>query len=332
MTSREMAELTTAGSVPFECSPPEIQETHISFVLLCNAHVIKFKKPVTFDFLDFSTLELRKHFCNEEVRLNNRLSQGVYLGVEPLSLVQGRYILGDSSHVIDYGVRMKRMPSARRMDLLLKRKEVTSAHMDQLASQLVRFHKHAKRFPGVNGVDEAQILDLIHYENEAVTWLGRAYGDMIRQFCDFSQSYLNENKVFIRERADLEFTRECHGDLHTRNIFLLQEPVIFDCVEFSESLRNIDLLSEIAFLCMDLEDRGAQDLASHFFKSYNDQFTICRNSKDFDFFLFLKSYRANVRAKITLLALRNSDQSDETLRNEARQYLDLMEIYGKAIR
>ncbi|MEJ2004122.1 MAG: hypothetical protein P8X57_03965, partial [Cyclobacteriaceae bacterium] len=125
---------------PFICQAPEIEETHISYVILCENDVLKLKKSVKLDFLDFSTTDLRKHYCYEELHLNRRFAEAIYLDVLPVSITNGVYMVGNGDHIVDYAVHMKRMPSDRRMDILLDNNRLQYRSLDQLARILVDFH------------------------------------------------------------------------------------------------------------------------------------------------------------------------------------------------
>ena len=152
---------------------------------------------------------------------------------------------------------------------------------------------------------------------------------MIAKAVETSDRFLNNHAKLFRERLDSGFFRDCHGDLHTRNIFLLNEPVIFDCIEFNDEFRHIDILNEIAFLCMDLEANGASNLAAIFKKAYNRHLTVIRHREDELLFQYYKSYRANVRAKVNFFRARDAQDPKlvQAALDESIKYLTLMNKY-----
>jgi len=332
MNRDDIDNLIQKGSFPCACNQPELQETHISWIILCDQDVFKIKKPIHYDFLDFSTPEQRKYFCQEEVRLNNRLTQGIYLGVVTVSRLQDRFAIGTSmGKTIDFAVHMKRLPDQRRMDLLLTRGMVEDQDIFAIADQLITFHSKTTRFDNQDTEGLLVKVNAIQQHEQYVTQkLGEEYGIIIRQMIDLNTRFLNENHLMLQERGHSGFVRDCHGDLHSRNIFLAERPIIFDCIEFNPDYRRIDLLNEIAFFCMDLESFGCRELAEVFLEYYNTNYPICRNEKEYALFVFYKAYRANVRAKVNLLRA-ISDAHNDAYLGEAARYLDLMQGYSKEL-
>ena len=285
--------------------PPalEIQlvETHISWVILTDSFAYKIKKPLQLSFLDFSTLMKRKYYCEQEVLLNRRLAPEMYLGVLPVTSDSGNlWIGGKTGEVIDHVVWMRRMDDSRQMDLLLAKGEVEVGQMDKLAGILARFHQGAQRamkaetwkdlheeFADILG--QAPFLDT-YYEAGALAF--------IEEVVHWSYPFLRGIGGRIEQRKESGFVVDGHGDLHCRNIMLGDDPVIFDCIEFSEALRTLDVLNEVAFLCMDLERFGREDLASAFLDRYLGITGAMENGKDELLFLYYKLYRANVRIKV----------------------------------
>ena len=332
MHQGEIDDLVNRGTFPGACPVREIEETHISWVILCQNDVYKIKKPIRYAFLDFSTLEKRKQYCTEEVRLNRRLAPEMYLGVVPVTKQQNDLAIGGDGILIDYAVHMRRMPSDRRMDLLLRQHRVSHHDLDNLAAVLSDFHINAKRYlhddPGELLV---KVNDIGRHADDARQLLGGSYGDLIDEMCHYNEDFVRLRTQLFLMRAETGFYRECHGDLHSRNIFLLDQPVIFDCIEFNEEYRKLDLLNEIAFMCMDLDAFRAQNLSEYFFKACNSINEICRNSDEYMLFLFYKAYRANVRAKVNILRALSSEDNRTPLR-EARLYLMLMRSYLHELR
>ncbi len=306
-------------------------ETHISWVIVCDRFVYKIKKPIKYSFLDFSTLSKRKHFCEREIELNKRFSKGIYLAVVPISEYNGGYTLGSSKgKVIDYAVKMRKMDPQRQMDVLVLDNKVTEADMQQLARTIVDFHKDAAIIKEKNVLDVAIKFNDLEAEKEFLSQnINRRMGEVIDWAKQLSNAFLNRYKPLMEARLRSGFYRDCHGDLHSRNIFLLAEPQPFDCIEFNDDYRHIDLLNEVAFLCMDLDALGRSDLSNSFISQYNSLFTIMRNAKEKKLFGYFKAFRANVRAKVNSLRARSAlVETDKTKAlEEAAKYLELMEFY-----
>jgi aminoglycoside phosphotransferase family enzyme len=331
---------------PRPATTPEAVETHISLLLLTPAHVYKMKKPLQFSFLDFSSLAQRRYYCEEELRLNRRLAPEMYLAVQPVYQAGTQYQIGgpppESAEVIDYALQMRRMDRSREMDQCLAAGQVTGQHLSAIAQRLARFHAEAAVV--------AQPFDAAQYHNEfadlgqqaptAEQHLGPAARATIEQALDRAAAFLAEADVqtHLSWRHDAGLIRDGHGDLHSGNIFLTDPPVIFDCIEFNAEFRRIDLLSEIAFLAMDLEARGAPALAAHFYTAYLEAMQprlpagSLTGALPQRLFQYYKAYRANVRAKVSLLGAAGAEEAAhyEKQRRAAQQYLDLLSQYAAA--
>jgi len=278
-------------------------QTHISYVLLAGEHVYKIKKPVRFTFLDFSTLERRRHFCHEEVRLNRRLAPDVYLGVLAVSKDSGAYRLTaeDDPSAVEYVIEMRRLPAHRMLDQLLGRDAVTAAMIDAIADRLVEFHRRADAGPGVtvNG-DPAHVLAVLedNYTNARrfrdVTIAARD-DDAIQRF---ARGFLRTHDALFRRRQAEQRIRDCHGDLHSEHICCTDPLVIFDCIEFNSQFRYCDVASEMAFLAMDLDYHDQVELAARLIEHY----TAAAADPDLRRLLpFYQCYRAYVRGKVDSL-------------------------------
>lgn len=306
-------------------------ETHISWVLLTGDYAYKIKKPVDLGFLDFSTLERRKHCCEEELRLNRRLAPSLYLEVIAITGTASTPRLGGQGPVIEYAVKMREFPQSAQLDRVLAGGNLTTGHIIRLARQVASFHRHAT----VVGTDSlygtpaevwrpvsenfAHILPLLDTEGDRLllerlrTWSEQTYRGLI---------------PLLDERKQGGYVRECHGDMHLGNMALLNgEILIFDCIEFSNALRCIDVMSEIAFVTMDLYDRGRPGLAHRFL---NDYLQYSGDYPGLRLLRFYQVYRALVRAKVACIRLTQMDLSDEEreeIRAHYRRYLRLAERY-----
>ncbi len=331
MTKSEINKLISEGEFPEETVKRELIETHISWVILCDEFVYKIKKPMRYSFLDFSSLPLRKHYCEREVELNRRITPNVYLGVEPIMEHQGNIAIGGKEGtVLDYAVKMRKLDVDKRMDKLLAKNEITANDIKNLAEKIASFHKrttiiHDKNLEDIRG----EFNDLEtgkEYVNRA---LGLAYGAIIDEAVEFSNYFLDRHKDLLARRLKEGYYRDCHGDLHSRNIFMLPEPMPFDCIEFNDDFRQIDVLNEVAFLCMDLDAFGRHDLSERFLESYNHFFPALNTSEDRELFVYYKAYRANIRAKVNGLRAQNADTDEarSDALSAAEKYLTLMAGY-----
>lgn len=333
MTGEDIRSLL-AGAFPATCNDPELKETHISWVILCDDRVYKIKKPMKYSFLDFSTLEQRKHYCEREVMLNNRLTHKVYIDVQPVRKTQSGFSIGgDEGEVVDYAVHMHKLDNRRRMDVLLHDGNVTEDHIRSLAHQLVSFHKEAVIVYPEDPLDiQSKFNDIEGQRKFIQDALGDPYQDILDDTLKRSDKFVLDNKRLLEDRIEDGFHRDGHGDLHSRNIFLLDEPVIFDCIEFNDEYRQVDVLNEVAFLCMDLDAFGRSDLARTFIEAYTARFAAISGARDVALYHYYKCYRANIRAKVNSLRAQHATDSSaaaDALR-EAARYLDLMHKYTEA--
>lgn len=311
---------------------PRLKETHISWIILTSKYAYKIKKPVCYSFLDFSTLAKRKYYCYREVNLNKRLAEKMYLKVIPIFKNKDDFSLNNNNgKLIDYAVLMKRMASAKEMDKLLERNSVSNIDIEKLAKKIARFHKSAVVVKNkINVSDLQQKYNDILTVNEFVSLnLGNKFSTIINEAVKKSDRFVIKHLNYFKQRSLAGFTRDIHGDLHSRNIFLYKDPIIFDCLEFNDSLRQIDILDEIAFLCIDLEAFNRYDLGKSFYEYYMHYSGIKETKESRQLFNYYKSYRANVRAKINALnAMKSADEELNLDNNEnTGKYLKLLKSY-----
>ncbi len=262
-----------------ETQGAELVQTHISWVLIGDKDVFKIKKPVKFSFLDFSSLERRKMFCEEEVRLNRRLSPDVYLGVAPITDTGGALSFGEAGEpggkgkILDYAVRMKKLDRNMMMDKLVMQGKLGKDDMATLAGIVADFHAKAEVVRGEFGSPAlvlSQIADLANHRGsiEKACRLGKWVDEILSR----SERFLKSNEALLKGRVAQGRIRDCHGDLHTRNVFFQggKEGIrITDCIEFSRDFRCIDVASDIAFMAMDLDYCGREDLSKAFVDAYS---------------------------------------------------------------
>lgn len=331
MKRNDIEDLVQYGSLYNQSFEENYQETHISWVLFTADFVLKIKKPIKLTFLDFSTLELRNYFCEQEVKLNSRFSK-IYLGVEAIRRNGETWIIGNGGlHVLDYGVVMCKQETAFQMDRLLAKNQVSKEVISQLARQVADFHKKAEVVSTPFHLNQAKELfrDLRSVLPYFEKLPDSAWADLIADSIRFSDDFLTENQDLFIARTKEGNVRDVHGDLHSRNIFLNPEPVIFDCIEFNETFRQIDVWYEVAFLCMDMEFLGHSELSDFFFREYCRQKGESIIKENMRIFIYFKMLRANVRAKVLALQASEEDSSKSNIDNlsDPIHYLRLMQSY-----
>lgn len=309
----------------------DLHQTHISYVFVAGDFAYKVKKPVDFGFLDFSTLERRKFFCDEEVRLNRWLCPSVYLGVVAVTECDGQYGFEGSGEAVEWAVKMLRLDERRMMDVLVERGEATPAMFEQVAQALADFHARAAAGPRVARFGSLETIRTNTEENFVQT---ARFADIIltRRRYGFIESYtrrfLASGATFLARRVERGRIREGHGDVHLANICFTDGPCIYDCIEFNERFRCGDVASEVAFLAMDLDFRGRTDLADVFVDAY---VAASGDGELYQLLDFYKCYRAFVRGKVCGLTLDEREVDEETKRRslaDARHYFELAYRYA----
>ena len=336
MIQEQINSLLLEGDFPEVSAERELIETHISWVILCQRFVYKIKKPIKYSFLDFSTLEKRKKYCKREIELNKRLTDDIYLDVVPINRLNGHFKIGGNlGTIIDYAVRMLKMDRTKQMDQLLVQNKVTKSDIQNLAKKIAAFHGNTVIIHQKDVLDIQGKFNDLEAEKEYLTAQanGSMYASIIGSAIKASDHFLKRNKDLLTARLRAGFFKDCHGDLHSRNIFLLPSPQPFDCIEFNDDYRQIDVLNEVAFLCMDLDAFGKKDLSELFLEYYNQFFSSMKSSKEHDLFVFYKAYRANVRAKVNSLRAKSAVNEKERTKalSEVDKYLRLMDSYLKTI-
>lgn len=336
MTSEQIDRLLETGKFPEFNDRPGFIETHISWILLCGDLVYKIKKPLHYSFLDFSTLEKRKYYCDREIVLNKRLTENIYLDVQPVREITGGFYIGNEEpgEIIDYAVRMRRVEGGRQMDLLLLNNKVTASDIQHLAKKIATFHTGAAIVYQKDIMDiQKKFADLENEKDFLKESLDIQSVETISRAINTSNAFMQKSSSLLAGRQKAGFFRDCHGDLHSRNIFLLPDPQPFDCIEFNDDYRQIDVLNEVAFLCMDLDAFNRKDLSDIFLNYYNRFFNTMKTIEDYHLFIYYKSYRANIRAKVNSLRARSATNESERklCLSEAAKYLWLMDQYIKMI-
>ncbi len=266
--------LLQPSAYPESTASVTLLQTHISYLFLTDTHVYKIKKAVNFGFLDFTTLESRYFYCKEELRLNSRLSPDIYLDVVPLRVNSaGVCSFRDPGEVVEYAVKMVRLPDERMMAKLLEQGLVSALDIQKIARIVARFHENADRSQAIDQFGSILMIRSNWDENLDQV---RAYIDKtisaksLEQIESWVMQQLSNNEINFSNRISEGYIRECDGDLHSENICLDDKVHIFDCIEFNEKFRYSDTAADVAFLAMDLENHGRRDLARFFVAEYID--------------------------------------------------------------
>ncbi len=316
----------------------DLVQTHLSWVFLSGDRVYKVKKPVDFGFLDFTTLEKRHFFCQEEIRLNKRLCPEIYIGVTAINHGgQAGFSLGGPGKTVEWAVEMKRMPDQGLMSIMIERDEIEKVDIDGIEELLVPFYQDAVAPKGklfLGGIDtvrencEENFTQTEEFVGTALTQ------DMYQQIMAYTRKFMEDNRELFSLRQEQGRIVEGHGDLYSANICFdraKNKIYIFDCIEFNERFRYGDVAVDMAFLAMDLDFLGLCDLSAHFAKIFQQDTGDQDLEKLLDFY---KCYRAVVRGKIGCFTWA-SPGVDEKTRNrsmeQAKRYFRLACRYAGRI-
>jgi hypothetical protein len=332
MEARIINELIRPGAYPRKPASVELIQTHISYLFLTPELVYKIKKPVDFGFLDFTTLEKRRHFCVEEVRLNRRLAPRVYLGVvEVRETRRGLVFEGDEGEVVEYAVKMRRLAPDKILEEKIRRGDVTEDEITRVARTIAAFHAGAEQGPRISAFGAPEVIEKNISENFSQTegfvgdLLGEAAFDEIRAH---AEGFLREERDLLLRRVEEGFIRDCHGDIHSEHISINREIEIIDCIEFNERFRYSDTISDAAFLSMDLDFHNRADLGRVFEEAYTK---ATGDRGGMVLMAFYKSYRAYVRGKVEGFKAREQEVDKDQRRGarlRAMRYFDLSRVYA----
>jgi aminoglycoside phosphotransferase family enzyme len=301
----KVAHLRQPASYPEAPYRVEVVETHMAWVFLTRNHAYKLKKPVCYELLDCRLLDARRHFCEEEVRLNRRLAPDVYLGVLPLALDQtGHLQVGGDGEVVDWLVKMRRLPANFMLDYVLRHGQASARDMHRIAARLVVF------FESLPPLDVDGTAYRERYARQigasARELLQSAYGlpaTLVRLVCHRQHSALERLAALIDQRVAAGKVVEGHGDLRPEHICLYPDPCIIDCLEFSRTLRSIDRADEVAFLALETERLGAPAMAAALVQNYR---ALSHDRPGPALLHFYQSYRAIVRATLAVAHLKET--------------------------
>ncbi len=285
----------------------QLLETHISWVILTGNFAYKIKKPIKLEFLDFSSLERRKFFCNDELRLNRRWAPELYLDVVPICGSFEKPVVGGDGSPIEYAVKMLQFPQIAQLDAQLDAGLLTDADMNELAEMIAAQHGTAAVAEQRDAKDA--IESIRHPMLENIEHLkSHVSREQLQGLSSWTSKNLRDLQTTLIQRQKDGFIRECHGDLHLRNLVRLPSGIAaFDCVEFSAELRNVDVISDVSFLMMDLIARERRDLAYVFINRYLECTGDYAGMAVFGLYYV---YHALIRAKVA--AIRSVERTDET--------------------
>ncbi|MDI1277910.1 bifunctional aminoglycoside phosphotransferase/ATP-binding protein [Methylobacter sp.] len=322
--------LIKALSEAYACN---IVETHISWVLLTDQYVYKIKKPVNFGFLDFSTLEKRRFCCTEELRLNRRLAADLYLEVVPITGTPQHPKIGGTGAAIEYAVKMIRFPSGQLLSEHAGRGQLGTNEIDQLADIVADFHETSEQTDENSPYGDSANINhwfVENFDHIRPLLVDDDQKQQLQRIQQWGDSEWRKQAGLMQLRRQQGSVRECHGDLHLGNMTLINDKVtLFDCIEFNPMLRWVDVISEVAFLFIDLLHFGYDRHAYRFLNRY------LQHTGDYQGLALLRYYlvyRALVRAKVSLLRMAQQPDDDAVAKQARCDYAvfaDLAERFTK---
>jgi aminoglycoside phosphotransferase family enzyme len=325
--------MLTAEAYPQDPGKIELIQTHISFVFLTTNFVYKVKKAVNFGFLDFSTLDKRHGFCEKELQLNRRLCPEIYL--EVIHINKSNIIkINGRGETVEYALKMKRLPQERIMTVLLKENKVDRKTIDEISKVVAEFHSKAQTSTKISEFGSLKIVKTNWDENFDQT---TKYITQTISKADFQllqtriNNFMLQNMALFESRISEKRIRDCHGDLHSGNIFITDKICIFDAIEFNDRFRYSDVVADVAFLAMDLDFQQKSDLAKYFIEKYIE---YTKDQKLTQLLPFYKCYRAYVRGKVISFRLDDANITNEEKTSaikDAQAYFKLATEYAKTL-
>ena len=308
----------------------ELVQTQMSFVFLTDSYVYKVKKPVNLGYLDYTTLDKRRFYCQKEIELNRRLCSDIYLGVVPITRRQDEFFIGGKGKAVEYVVKMRRLPQERMMDALLESNQMSPKMLTDLAQKLVEFHQRAETNKSISAFGKLSIIRQNTEENFSQTdkYIGKTISSKsCQQIKEYTRSFLREKAALFEKRTRDGRIRDCHGDLHAAHICFTDGICIYDCIEFNDRFRYGDVASEVAFLAMDLDRYGQAELSHSFTSAY---IALSQDMELPELLKFYKCYRAYVRGIVESFKLDDAHISEEEktrILATAKRYFELAESY-----
>ena len=308
----------------------ELVQTQMSFLFLTGDYVYKVKKPVDLGYLDYTTLEKRKFFCHQEVKLNRRLCPQIYLEVVPIVRQGEKFLLGRQGEAMEYAVKMHQLPLDRMMNVLLQKNQVSKEMVGKVAEELALFHQQAEVGEKINEFGSLRAILINTEENFIQTekYIGISISsEQYHHIKAYTDAFTQTNAPLFEKRVKEGRIRDCHGDLHTAHICFAKGVYIYDCIEFNDRFRYCDVASEVAFLAMDLDYHHHPHLSKSFIDGYVAMSSDQELLKLLDFY---KCYRAYVRGKVESFKLDDPHISEEEKAKaleDAKRYFQLAEGY-----
>jgi len=317
-----------------EVSEVIMLQTHISWVFLTGDFAYKVKKPMDFGFLNFTELDQRKHFCEEEIRLNKRLADQIYIKTVKITGSESQPSLNGDGQAIEYAVKMRQFDQSQLIDKLLSDDQLQPSHIDDIAKQAAGFHQNITIANSQSelGTAESVYAPVIqNFEQLDPLIKDKDAREQLERLQSWSTTEFKKIESVLKQRKEQGFIRECHGDMHLGNMALVNNQVtIFDGIEFNDEFRWIDVMSEVAFLVMDLIDRNATAYAYRFLNHYLE---LTGDYEGLQVLRFYLVYRAMVRAKIasfTLLTPDLAEAEQQKVMQQYSSYTNLAETFTKA--
>jgi uncharacterized protein len=309
----------------------ELVQTHVSNVFLTGEYAYKLKKPVNFGFLDFSTLAQRQHFLAEEIRLNQPLAASIYLEVLPITQSDDQLVLGGTGEVVEWVLKMRQFPQEDLFINLFESGKLTEADLEELGKIVAEFHARTLTNDYIKSFGEIERLRQSIDENYQQTAKYIGIAQTQEQYAatqEFTDNFFLSREALLQQRRDDNKIRECHGDLHLRNICKWEGKIqLFDRIEFNEPFRFVDVMYDVAFTVMDLEARGRKDLGNAFLNTYAERTGDWEGLQVLPLYLSRQAY---VRAKVTSFLLDDPAipaQDQEAARQIAAAYYRLAWAY-----
>lgn len=290
--------LLDPGAYPDHPSRIELIQTHISYILIAGSFVYKIKKPVDFGFLDFTSLEKRRFFCEEEVRLNSRLAGDVYIGVEKIAATDTGFRINGQGPAVEYAVKMKRLSDDSMLNFMLAKGKADEGLIRRVAKKIADFHLIADTDERISSFGFPEKIGGNTQENftQSQGFIDRTISEKtFKGIKNFTEDFLEEKRDFFSGRVKGGFIRDCHGDLHSEHISVFDGINIFDCIEFNERFRFSDVVADMAFLSMDIDSKNRSGLSKAFDEKY---FSSTGDTEGRRLLGFYKCYRAFVRGKV----------------------------------
>jgi aminoglycoside phosphotransferase family enzyme len=331
MLESKVAFLRQPSSFPEPAYRVEAIETHMSWVFLTEGYAYKLKKPVCHDFLDFRTIAARRHYCEEEVRLNRRLAAQVYLGIVALSInALGNLQLGEHGTVIDWLVKMRRLPTEHMLDYAIRNRTANADDIRRVAARMATFYRNCQPVAVEPAAYRAAFLrDIERNREELVRPAYQLSVDQVQGLCRAQRTVLNQQRDWFDARVREGRIVEGHGDLRPEHICLVPAVAVIDCLEFSRDLRIVDAADELAYLALECERLGMPELGSLLLPAYGD---ISGDRPNPALLHFYQSFRATLRARIAIKHLEEEKfRYSAEWRRRCNEYLQLAQRHQDSI-